>query len=263
MDISLNSCNTWFSHRTTKFYNKVPIYQSSVVDPDQLANSLQDFFRGILPSSSWMLEKIFCDGQREGYKPRCILKTRLNEETDTVKKLTEERDSFQTAIQIVTKDLMNLSDNRLMSNSNQLSDENRSRLKNISGGQRKKKPKPWDPPQHVNHQNRFEPLRQEDSVKDSTPSSNADKSFTAVLLDDSMIKQMQGWRLGRKVGHHVVVKSFPGATTRNMKLPDAYHCQEPSTDYSPCGNELPSMWPYSNRGGWEHCRPCQENWNEI
>ena len=52
MDISLNSCNTWFSHRTTKFYNKVPIYQSSVVDPDQLANSLQDFFRGILPSSS-------------------------------------------------------------------------------------------------------------------------------------------------------------------------------------------------------------------
>ena len=76
-----------------------------------------------------MLEKMFCDGQREGYKPRCILKTRLNEETDTVKKLTEERDSFKTAIQIVTKDLMNLSDNRLMSNSNQLSDENRSRLK--------------------------------------------------------------------------------------------------------------------------------------
>ena len=60
-------------------------------------------------------------------------------------------------------------------------------------------------------------------MKESTPSSNADKLFTAVLLDDSMIKQMQGWRLGRKVGHHVVVKSFPGATTRNMKLPDAYH----------------------------------------
>ena len=89
-----------------------------------------------------MLEKMFCDVQREGYKPRCILKTRLNEETDTVKKLTEERNSFKTAIQIVTKDLMNLSDNRLISNSNQLSDENRSRLKNVSGSQRKKKPKP-------------------------------------------------------------------------------------------------------------------------
>lgn len=89
-----------------------------------------------------MLEKMFGDGQREGYKPRCILKTRLNEETDTVKKLTEGRDSFKTAIQIVTKDLMNLSDNRLISNSNQLSDENRSRLKNVSGSQRKKKPKP-------------------------------------------------------------------------------------------------------------------------
>ena len=169
---------------------------------------------------------MFCDGQREGYKPKCILKTRLNEETDTVKKLTEGRDSFKTAIQIVTKDLMNLSDNRLISNSNQLSDENRSRLKNVSGSQRKKKPKPWDPPQHVNHQNRFEPLRQEDSVKDSTPS-NADKSFTAVLLDDSMINQMQGWRLGRKVGHHVLL---------NLSLvqpPEIWNYLMPTIDKSP------------------------------
>ena len=51
------------------------LHYISVVDPDQLANSFQDgtsqkppesFFWGIPPSSSWMLEKMACDGQREG-----------------------------------------------------------------------------------------------------------------------------------------------------------------------------------------------------
>ena len=184
----------------TKFYKKVPINQSSVIDPDQLTDSLQDgmlqkppesFFGGILPSPSWMLGKMFCDGQREGYKPRCILKTRLNQEIDAVKKLTEERD---------------LSDDRPISCSDQLSDENRIQFKNVSAGQKTKKPKPQDPPQHFNQWNCFEPLRHEDSVKDSTCSSNADKSFTTVLLDNSMIKQMQTLRLGGKVSHHVVLK---------------------------------------------------------
>ena len=33
----------------------------------------------------------------------CILKTRLNQEIDAVKKLTEERDSLKTALKIVTR----------------------------------------------------------------------------------------------------------------------------------------------------------------
>ena len=107
MDISLNSCNTWFSHKDTKFYKKVTIYQSSVVDSDQLANSLQDralkkppesFFGGILSSSSWMLEKMFCDAQREGYKTKMHLEGKV-----AVKKLTEGRDSLKTALQLLQK----------------------------------------------------------------------------------------------------------------------------------------------------------------
>ena len=54
-------------------------------------------------------------------------------------------------------------------------------------------------------------------MKDSTSPSNADKSFTTVLVGDSMVKQIQGRRPGREVGHRVVVKSFPGATTNDMK----------------------------------------------
>lgn len=143
-----------------------------------------------------------------------------------MKKLTKQRDSFKTALQIVTKDLMNLSENRPTSRSDQLSDDNRSQFKKVSGGEKAKKPKPRDPPQHVNHRNRFEPLRHEDSVNDSIPS--ADKSFTTVLVGDSMIKQIQGRRLGRKVGHRVVVKSFSGATTNDMK-----HYLMPTVDKSP------------------------------
>ena len=107
----------------------------------------------------------------------CILKSRLNQEIDAAKKLTEERDSLKTALQIVTKDLMKLSDERLIGRSEQSSNDHRSQFDNVSGGKKTKKQKPRDPPQLVNHQNRFEALCHEDSVKDSTSPSNADKSF--------------------------------------------------------------------------------------
>ena len=160
----------------------------------------------------------------------CILKTRLNQEIDVAKKLTEERDSLKTALQIVTKDLMNLSDDRPIFRSEQLSDEYRSQSKNVSSGEKikKQKQKHRDPPQHVTHRNRFEPLSHEDSEKDITPPSDADKTFTTVLVGDSIIKQIQGQQLGRKVGHRVVVKSFPGASTNDMK-----HYLMPTFDKSP------------------------------
>ena len=72
----------------------------------------------------------------------CILKTRLNQEINAAKKLTEKRDSLKTALQIVMKDLMNLSNDRPISRSDQLSDDNGSQFKNVSGGKKTKKPKP-------------------------------------------------------------------------------------------------------------------------
>ena len=140
--------------------------------------------------------------------------------------------------------------------------KNRSQLKNVSGGQRTKKPKPQDPPQHVKHRNCFEPLRHKDSVKDSTPFSNSDKSFRTLLLGDSMIKQMQGQRLNKESWPSCGCQIFPWRNYQWYEaLPNAFCWQEPSTDYSPCRNEQPT-WPYSNHGSWEHCRPSQENWNE-
>ena len=71
----------------------------------------------------------------------CILNTRLNQEIDAAKKLTEERDSLKTALQIVSKDLMKLSDDRPISRSEQLSNDHRSQFKNVSGDEKTKRQK--------------------------------------------------------------------------------------------------------------------------
>ena len=39
---------------------------------------------------------------------------------------------------------------------------------------------------------------------------------TIVIIGDSMLKNVDGWKLGKEVGRRVVVKSFAGATTSDM-----------------------------------------------
>ena len=56
------------------------------------------------------------------------------------------------------------------------------------------------------------PITSENSpVTDSTSAPN-----TSVIIGDSMLKNILGWKLGKQVGHRVVVKSFAGATTSDM-----------------------------------------------
>ena len=69
----------------------------------------------------------------------------------------------------------------------------------------------------VNFTNRFAPLGPEDKDSNQNASSSDNSNFTTVLVGDSIIKQRQGWKLGKKVGHRIVVKSFSGATTSDMK----------------------------------------------
>ena len=51
---------------------------------------------------------------------------------------------------------------------------------------------------------------------------------TTVLVGDSMVKRIQGWKLGKEVGHTVVVKSFSGTTTSEMK-----HYLKPTLEKNP------------------------------
>ncbi|CAB3993369.1 Hypothetical predicted protein, partial [Paramuricea clavata] len=69
--------------------------------------------------------------------------------------------------------------------------------------------------------------------------------FFHVLIGDSMIKNIQGPKLGKEVGNRVVVKSFPGATSEDMR-----HYIKPTIDRSPnrivlhCGtNDLKNSSP--------------------
>ena len=58
-----------------------------------------------------------------------------------------------------------------------------------------------------------EPQSNPNDSEDSVP----EKGSTTLLIGDSMIKNIQGTKLGEAVGHRVVVKSFSGATTKAMK----------------------------------------------
>ena len=106
------------------------------------------------------------------------------EDKVAVKKLTEERDSLKTALKIVTKDLMNFSNDRPIS------------LPISQVMQTGLSEKMFLAARRQRNQNLE---RREDSMRDSTPG-DADKSFTTLLLGDCMIKQMQERRLRRKVG---------------------------------------------------------------
>ena len=53
-------------------------------------------------------------------------------------------------------------------------------------------------------------------------------SPTTVIIGDSIIRNIQGWQLGKEVGHRVVVKSFAGATTSDMS-----HYVKPTLDKKP------------------------------
>ena len=58
----------------------------------------------------------------------------------------------------------------------------------------------------------------------------ADKRRSGVILGDSMVKHVYGWELKEKCGDNfnVYVKSFPGATTKDM-----YSYSQPSIDRKP------------------------------
>lgn len=168
-----------------------------------------------------------------------ILKERLLEETTKLKRISEERDSYITALQVLTKELRVDGTVALSSNADQAT---------IHSAEATKRPRlnsqlTSQKIPVIATQNRFEPLQDQISVHSdqpsqknrcdvlpkSTPSSNGERNkSTTVVIGDSMIKQIHGWKLGRKVGHRVVVKSFSGATCGDMN-----HYLQPTIDKDP------------------------------
>ena len=70
---------------------------------------------------------------------------------------------------------------------------------------------------------------QRSSEEESIDNSNKrTKAKVTVILGDSIVKNIQGHKLGKAVSYRVVVKPFPGATTEDMR-----HYIKPTLDKSP------------------------------
>lgn len=174
-----------------------------------------------------------------------ILKELLREEEAKREKISEERDSYKTALQVLTKEL-NTAESNSPSSTHDQPDENYVEPGKNRGPNNKSKKTKRDKGQRSNNQalktgqniqqtpvnftNRFAPLGHEDkdSNQNASSSDNSTNNFTTVLVGDSIIEQIQGWKLGKKVGHRVVVKSFSGATTSDMK-----HYLKPTLEKNP------------------------------
>ena len=63
----------------------------------------------------------------------------------------------------------------------------------------------------------FRLRKQKNNTKSSQPLPSEAENKTTLVIGDSMVKDIQGRKLGKAVGHRVVVKSFSGATTKAMK----------------------------------------------
>lgn len=154
------------------------------------------------------------------------MKEQLFEETTKLKRVTEERDSYITALQVLTKELRVEDSVSLSSNADQTEINFAETIKCPILNSR---PTGQKIPV-IATQNRFEPLQDQISLYSDQPflnnrcdvlpkptSSNSERiKSTTVVIGDSMINQIHGWKLGKKVGHRVVVKSFSGATCGDM-----------------------------------------------
>ena len=84
----------------------------------------------------------------------------------------------------------------------------------------------------IPRQNRFQLLRDQNTPPQNNvataSSNNARTKSITVLIGDSMVKNIHGWKLGKKVGHRVVVKIFSGATCGDME-----HYLKPTIDKDP------------------------------
>ena len=82
-------------------------------------------------------------------------------------------------------------------------------------------------PKHSNQQTRATPAgRKAEATSFPTKSEN---DRITVVVGDSIIKNLQGRKLAKAVGHRVVVKAFPGATIHDMKshiIPTVERCPD-------------------------------------
>ena len=136
----------------------------------------------------------------------CMLKDQLREQNNVLKNISEERDSYRTALQIMKKEINAHKEKDLPSQPVSTDPDAE------QGG--------WSIQQNTRHNRR--------SSRSAKPSPNSEDSHSGgnnnneharkpvtVIAGDSIIQHIRGWSISRS--NKVVVKSFPGATTEDME----------------------------------------------
>ena len=164
--------------------------------------------------------------QRNLYNEISILKERLHEETTKLKKISDERDSYRTALQVLTKELHvdepvapthcpTMSSNYAHAESREINFAEAVERPTLNSRQTRQKI-PVIPTQ-----NRFQLLRDQNTPPQNNAatasSNNARTKSTTVLIGDSMVKNIHGnlakkwvieWSLNLSPGPHVAIWSI-------------------------------------------------------
>ena len=156
----------------------------------------------------------------------CILKDQLREQNNALKSVSEERDSYRTALQILTKEINAIKEKDLSpapsptdpdpdhggSSTYPNTQPNKSYLTTSdSAPQRYRRNSAIS--KNANHSTNLTSKSNEPHTG-STSNAQTNKPVT-VIAGDSIIQNIRGWSLSK--ANKVVVKSFPGATTEDME----------------------------------------------
>ena len=141
-----------------------------------------------------------------------MLKERLLKETRKLKKISEERDSYRTALQIMTKELnlSNLYQREGNSNADNQGDrhcnqkQNQEQVSDFQTAKSKKKKRKTQSSKRTQAQGAVD----SSSPSPNEPAQDPTSDCTCVVIGDSIVKNLQGSRLGKAVDHRVVVKAF-------------------------------------------------------
>ena len=136
----------------------------------------------------------------------CMLKDQLREQNNVLKNISEERDSYKTALQIMTKEI-NAHKEKDRPSQPVSADPDAEQ-----GG--------WSTQQNTRHNRRSSrSTKSSSNSEDSHSSANNNNEHArkpvAVIAGDSIIQHIRGWSISRS--NKVVVKSFPGATIEDME----------------------------------------------
>ena len=139
-------------------------------------------------------------------------------------KTKEERDSLQMVVSLLCKELYNF-----LPNSKEAFEESPSIDPKVSDTKADTKQNNGSSKSLSSKTTKNRQRKSSEKKPPNKSSRNQEGSSpTTVVIGDSIIRNIQGWQLGKEVGHRVVVKSFAGATTSDMS-----HYVKPTLDKKP------------------------------